>query len=154
MIKKIHKAVGYVFGKSNGAEGIRYVIVGALTTVANFAIFSLMTLILGIEVTLSNVISIFISILLAYVSNKLIVFRRQSGSFAELAFEFMKFVGSRLFTMAMEVGIVHVFYYTLGHDALLGKVIATVFVVVSNYIISKAIVFRKPKKTDYDKSRG
>jgi len=143
MIDKLQKVIKFLFSRGIGAETIRYIIVGALTTFINFAVFTLMTRVLGIEVNISNVTSIAISILFAYIANKFVVFRRRSGSIAGLAAEFAKFVGSRLFTMALEVGVVHVFYYILGYDALIGKVSANVLVIIANYIISKAIVFRK-----------
>ena len=142
MIEAIRKITEYVFGKTIGAETIRYVFVGALTTFVNFSLFTVMTFALGIEVTVSNVTSISVSILFAYAANKLIVFRRRSSTFKELAFEFAKFVGSRLFTMALEVAVVHIFFYILGYEALLGKATANVLVVIANYIISKVIVFR------------
>ena len=142
MIEAVRKLVEYVFGKTVGAETIRYIFVGGLTTLVNFGLFTLLTRIFHIEVTASNLFSISVSIIFAYITNKLIVFRHQSSSFAGLSLEFLKFVGSRLFTMALEVGIVHVFFYTFGYDALLGKVLANVLVVIANYIISKLVVFR------------
>ena len=149
MVGFFRKMVEYVFGRGGkGAEAIRYIIVGALTTFVNLALFALMTQVINIEVTISNLTSISISILFAYVANKLVVFRQRSGSFAALAFEFIAFIGSRLFTMALDVGIVYVFYYILERDALFGKAVAAVLVVIANYIISKVIVFRKPRKND------
>ena len=126
-----------------GGETIRYVGVGAMTTLVNFGVFELLYEIAGITVRTSNATSIFVSIVFAYVANKLVVFRRRSNSFAALAGEFCKFVGSRLFTMALEVGAVELFYTVLGQDARLGKIAAQALVIIANYLISKLIVFRK-----------
>ena len=139
----IRKLTKYALGKELGSETVRYIIVGALTTLVNFGLFELMHNIMSIDVTVSNVTSISVSILFAYAANKLVVFRRRSDSAYALALEFFKFVGSRLFTMALEVGVVALFYNILGYDARLGKITAQVLVIVANYIISKAIVFRK-----------
>ena len=139
----IQKIVKYVFGKDLGAETIRYVVVGALTTLVNFCMFALLYQILGVGVTVSNVTSIFVSIIFAYVTNKLVVFMRRSNSLAALSLEFCKFVGSRLFTMALEVGAVELFYTVLEQDARLGKIAAQILVIIANYLISKLIVFRK-----------
>jgi len=141
----IIRIVKYVFGKELGSETIRYIFVGALTTLVNFGIFELLCNVIGIGVTISNVTAIFISIVFAYVANKLVVFRQHSDSVFSLVLEFFKFVGSRLFTMALEVGAVELFYKVLEQDARLGKIAAQILVIVVNYLISKFIVFRKKK---------
>ena len=146
MVSLIRKITKYVLGKDIGAETVRYIIVGGLTTLVNYSLFELMRAIIGIDVTVSNVTSISVSVIFAYVANKLIVFRRHSDSLAALALEFCKFVGSRIFTMALEIGAVFLFFNILGLDARLGKITAQVIVVVVNYIISKAIVFRSNEK--------
>ena len=138
----MRKIIGYVFGKGLGGETIRYIIVGGLTTLVNFCMFALMHEIIGIDVTVSNVTSISISIIFAYIANKRIVFMRRSNTSGELAQEFAKFVGSRLFTMALEVGAVLLFVNVLEHNAMIGKVVSQVLVIIVNYVISKAIVFR------------
>jgi len=143
MISVVSKIIKYILGKDIGGETIRYIIVGALTTLVNFGLFELMHVVFGIGVTASNVTSISASILFAYITNKLVVFRQRSDSAAALALEFCKFVGSRLFTMVLEVGVVALFYNILGFDAWLGKVLAQILVVIANYIISKVLVFRK-----------
>jgi len=139
----MRKLVKFLFGKDLGSETIRYLAAGAVTTVVNFCVFTLMFQAFQLNVTVSNVISISVAIVFAYAANKLVVFRRRSDSFAGLALEFCKFVGSRLFTMALEVGAVELFYGVLGFDARLGKISAQGIVVVANYLISKLIVFRK-----------
>lgn len=139
----MRKLLNFVLGKEPGSEAVRYVIVGATTTLINFALFELMHEIIGIDVTVSNVTSISVSVLYAYFANKLIVFRRRSESAAALVLEFLKFVGSRLFTIALEIAAVEVFYSFLGQDAWLGKAAAQVLVIVTNYAISKLIVFRR-----------
>jgi len=145
MIRLIQKIVKYVFGKDLGSETIRYIIVGTMTTLVNYGLFELLYGIFGINVTVSNVTSISASIIFAYVMNKLVVFRRRSGSFLALAPEFLKFVGSRLFTMALEVAAVELFYTVLEQDARLGKIAAQILVIVANYLISKLVVFRKTR---------
>ena len=137
--------------RNNGlrGEGLRYVIAGGLTTLINFGLFALLHEVLGIDDIISNVSSISASIIFAYVANKLGVFKRRTGSLRELALEFSKFIGSRLFTMALEVGLVWMFVRVLETSAMLGKSVSLVLVVILNYIISKLIVFRnKNEETD------
>lgn len=130
------------FTKSARGESIRYLFIGGCTTLVNFVIFALMTKLLNIEITVSNVTSIAASILFAYAANKLFVFRSCCSSILALLFEFVKFVGSRLFTMAVEVGGVFLFVNVIGQDSLIGKTETMVVVIAGNYFISKFIVFR------------
>lgn len=145
LISVIQKIIKYVFGKDLGGETIRYLIVGALTTFVNFGLFELLHNVAGLGVTFSNVTSIAVSIIFAYIANKLVVFRRRSDSLSDLAQEFCKFVGSRLFTMALEIGAVALFYNVLGADARIGKIASQILVIIANYFISKLIVFRNDK---------
>lgn len=138
----VRKVIDFIKGKGLGGEAIRYVIVGVMTTLVNFCLFALMTKVLKIDVTVSNVTSISVSIIFAYITNKLIVFRRRSSSAAGLAFEFVKFAGSRLFTMALEIGAVLLSVSVLGLDELIGKAASQILVIILNYIISKIIVFK------------
>jgi len=142
MLKLARRIIEYVFGEGAAAETIRYVFVGGLTTLVNYGLFELLYSIIGIDVTVSNVTSIVVAILFAYIANKQIVFRRHSGSMRELTLEFFKFIASRLFTMALEIGGLYLFHNILGYDAHLCKVAAQVLVIISNYVIVKLIVFR------------
>ena len=138
----IHKIIKYVFGENPGGERIRYLAVGGLTTLINFGLFVLLHELMDIDETISNLISIPASILFAYVANKLVVFRSRSNSITSFFLELIKFVGSRLLTMALEIGLVLLFADVLGWNATLGKAIAQVLVIIANYFISKIIVFR------------
>lgn len=134
-------------------EAVRYVAAGGLTTLVSITTFHVLCLLFGVDpdapdgfyVTVANVISIVLSILFAYVVNKLLVFRSHCDSSRSLMAEFCKFVGARLFTMAVEVFGVYLFVNIIGQYPLLGKVETQVVIVVLNYIISKFLVFTKKK---------
>jgi len=145
MSELVRRLVKYVFGKDLGAETIRYLIIGALTTLVNFGIFVPMHELAGIDYTVSNVTSISISILFAYITNKIFVFRRRCDTKSALVQEFLKFVSSRLITMALEIGSVMLFADVLAWNATVGKVVSQVLVVTVNYVASKIIVFRERK---------
>jgi len=139
----IQKITKFIFGKGLGGETIRYIAVGGLTTLINFGLFVVMHEALHIDSTISNVTSISVSILFAYVTNKLIVFNSHHETRNALFLEFVKFVGSRLFTMALEIGVVLLFDSVLGLSATLGKVVSQVLVIATNYVVSKLLVFRR-----------
>ena len=165
----MRQIIDFARRKGLDREGIRYLIVGGLTTALNFCLFALICAIIGIDVTasavtsitdpvlfagetsistpilLANVASITASILFAYFMNKLVVFKRHCNTRTELALEAVKFFGSRLFTMAVEIGSVWLFIETLMLNVLLGKAASQVIVIILNYLISKLIVFRRKK---------
>ena len=142
VLRKIHE---YVRRAGAAGESIRYIIAGVLTTLVNFGLFALLTRVAGIPVTISNIMSISAAILFAYIVNKLFVFRRRRDSVAALVVEFFKFIGARLFSMALEVGAVPLFVHVFGQADLLGKGAAQALVLITNFFISKLIVFRRER---------
>ena len=154
MIDFARKIIKYIFGKELGGETIRYIIIGGLTTLVNFVIYLIMYELLGIDANISNMTAIPASILFAYIANKLVVFKQHTDTLKALALEFFKFIGSRLFTMALELGIVALFNNVLFWNPTIGKVVAAVFVVITNYFISKLIVFRGGERDEENGGGG
>lgn len=124
-------------------EKMRYLIVGGLTTLVNLACFHLLADILKWNVTTSNVISIIVAILFAFVANKCIVFQSKTKGIRKIIEELLKFVGGRMITMGIEVGGVYLLHNILGISPMPSKISTQVIVVILNYFISKYLVFRK-----------
>lgn len=139
------------FYKKN-KDTLLYLFFGGLTTLVNvvaslFFMDFLFRFVLpvaddGLRATVSNVLSIILAILFAYVTNKIWVFRSKTHGGAELFFEFVRFVGGRLSTMAIEVGGVVLLYNILHWPFLAAKLLTQIIVVIGNYFISKFLVFR------------
>lgn len=124
------------------SEGMRYLIIGGCTTLVNLVVYGVLCRVFHLNVNVSNIISIIISILFAYVTNKLIVFRSHCSSFGELAAECARFIGARLSTMAIEVGGVFLLYEVLHQNEMIAKLATQVIVIIGNYFISRFLVFR------------
>ena len=137
LLEKILKKIG-----GNVAEAIRYVIAGGLTTIVNLGTYYIFYNILGWDITLSNILSIILSILFAYVVNKIIVFRSHCSDVKTLFKEFCKFVGGRLLMMAVEIGGVYLLVNILKLHPMFGKICTQVIVIIGNYIVSKFLVFK------------
>ena len=98
---------------------------------------------------LPNLLSWICANIFAFLTNRIIVFQsRKKGAFVIL--EALKFVASRLFTLAVDILImfllvdltgIHNFFYEFG-----AKIISTIVVLVLNYLLSKLFVFRKKKE--------
>lgn len=137
MMKKIKD---FLFSKN--AEVIRYVVVGGCTTIVNLVVFTMMCKYFTIDVTISNMTSVIVAIIFAYITNKIFVFQSQCTSLHELLEEALKFIGARLMTMVIEVGGVFLLVNIMGQDEFIGKLETQVIVLVSNYLISKFLVFK------------
>ena len=108
MIKKLYKKY---------EEVILYVVFGGLTTLVNFVSFWVFNKILGEKFYLvSNVIAWFISVVFAYVTNKLWVFESKSWAFKILLKEVPEFFAARLFSLGVEEGGLWLFVDKFGFD--------------------------------------
>lgn len=128
--------------KLKSKEVVAYIIVGILTTIVNFSIYTVLYYFLGIDVTVSNIISVIASILFAYIMNKLYVFHSHCQTLKEVFEECSKFISARIITMIIEVGGVYLLVNILGQDEFLGKLETQIVVLIGNYLISKLFVFK------------
>lgn len=133
-------------------EIIMYLIFGVLTTAVNWVVYSLLVKLCGVNITVSNIIAWFASVIFAFVTNKIWVFESKSWEI-KLAFkEFCSFVASRLATGVIEwVGLpllvkLGVDQTIFGIEGFVAKVIVSVIVVILNYVFSKLITFRTKKE--------
>ena len=96
--------------------------------------------------TISNIVAWVCAVVFAFVTNKPFVFQSQDWSRSVLMPEFAKFVGSRIFSGLFETGMlaltVDIFHF---HDLAM-KLIASVIVIVLNYVASRLLVFRTKKE--------
>ena len=140
-------------------ELIVYVIFGGLTTVVNFAFFTLVGKILGDEKYLiTNIIAWFAAVIFAYVTNKLWVFESKSWEIKVLLKEVSSFFAARVLSLLIEeAGLfllvdllsfnkisLNLLSFEIGGE-LISKVILAVVIVIVNYVFSKLIVFKKNK---------
>lgn len=123
-------------------EVLTYLIFGVLTTVINYIVFTILNA-KGVNVSVNNCISWFISVLFAFVTNKIWVFKSKTNGIGEYLIEAIKFFGSRVSTLIFELVFMFIFVQYLHYNALLFKLLAQVFIIILNYVLSKLIVFRK-----------
>lgn len=127
-------------------ELILYVFFGGLTTLVNIAVYFICSRVLGIDVVASNVAAWLLSVLFAYVTNKLFVFESRQQEFLALVGEVCSFFACRLFSGVLDTGIMYLFVEQLGFSDLLIKILSNLVVIVINYLFSKLFIFRKTKK--------
>ena len=129
-------------------EILVYLIVGGLTTVVSWAAKFLWNLAFyggtpdptALQNTILAVVENAAGIAFAYPTNRRWVFQSKNPN---ILAEAGSFVGSRLLTMLLGWLLNLLFTNVLGVPMMVSTVIASVFVVVGNYVISKLLVFRK-----------
>ena len=127
-------------------EIINYLIVGVLTTIVSLLVYYGLTLTImdannPLELQITNILSWVIAVNFAYVTNRKYVFKKKNGSFKEL----IKFYLSRLATLFIDMLIMYIFVSVLKYNDQIMKLISQVVITVTNYILSKFIVFKKGK---------
>lgn len=128
-------------------EIIRYLIIGVLTTLVSLIVYyGLVFTILNpenpVELQIANITSWVISVTFAYITNRSYVFRvKDHHKLAEL----IKFFGSRLLTLFVDMVIMFIFVSLLHFNDKIIKIIAQIIVIILNYLLSKFVVFIKPK---------
>ena len=90
----------------------------------------------------SNIVSILIAILFAYVVNANFVFDSHPENLREHVSVFGKFLGARGVGMAVEVGGFWVLVTLLGLPAMIGKTAVQFLVIILNYLLSRFFVFK------------
>ncbi len=123
-------------------EFILYILFGIFTTIVNIGSFYIMTNYIHLEENLSNVISTIIAVLLAYFTNRKLVFNSQAISFNEKLNEFSKFILGRVTTMIIEFIGFSLLFDILHIQELISKTIITIFVIILNFFISKFFAFK------------
>lgn len=133
-------------------EIIMYLIFGVLTTLVNVLVYYICYNVSGINNTISTIIAWIISVIFAYITNKIFVFSSKTNGFKGFVIEFIVFILCRLFSGLVDLGFMTltVTYLKLNTKLLstIMKIISNVIVVIINYILSKLLVFRKKKDKD------
>jgi putative flippase GtrA len=122
-----------------------YIIFGALTTAVNYLFYYIFAHPLGISVVWSNIAAWALSVLFAFVTNKLLVFGSASLRPAVVLGELAAFVACRLFSGALDTGIMVLFVDALGFNDLVIKLLSNVAVIIINYVFSKFFIFAGKK---------
>ena len=112
-------------------EPVLYVVFGVLTTVVSYASYWIFT--------------DFLHIPFAYVTNRKWVFESRAHGFVPILTEAAKFFASRIASGLMEMGMMFIGVDLLHVNDKIVKLVANVFVILANYILSKLVVFRKKK---------
>lgn len=121
-------------------EIINYLIVGGMTTLVSIGVYALFTKCFHINYMIANVISWIISVLFAYITNRIFVFKSKSENIVLEIYQFFKY---RIFSFLIEIFLMYVFVELINIDDMISKVIVQIIVIILNYVFSKLFVFKK-----------
>ncbi len=148
---------------------ILYIIFGVLTTVVSFIVQFGAPRWFGASVGMSTVLSWIAAVTFAYVTNRIFVFKSENKGFTNIAKEAVSFYTARLLTLGIEFlimwlcadkfsgffislfsfdkinfssGIFSTFENAVEFNTFVFKVLANVIILISNYILSKLVIFK------------
>lgn len=130
-------------------EAINYLFFGFLAFLVNMVAYALSIRVLGADddkvvlVLIATAFAWVVSVLFAYWTNRSFVFKSKVKDKEGIWKEFSAFVGARIVTGGMELVIMYVMVDLAGINNMISKFVCNVIVIVSNYIFSKLLVFKK-----------
>lgn len=142
-------------------EIILYIIFGGLTTLVNFVAFGICNYLLGQKLYLfNNAIAWIVSVIFAYLTNKIFVFQSKNASIKVLLKEGIAFLGARVFSFLIEEFFMWLFIDMFGFGTysvtvadititgqIITKILLAVIVVILNYFFSKFFIFTTKKES-------
>ena len=139
-------------------EPILYIVFGVLTTLVNILVYYLLADIASIYYLIANVIAWVVSVLFAFVTNKIFVFESKSWKASIVLPEMGGFFLARIATgvvdmvlmwLLIDVCLLGEMKFALPMTAvtlsgeMFAKILVNVVVIVLNYVASKLWIFRK-----------
>ena len=129
-------------------EIISYLIIGVLTTIVSLSSYYLVTITFlnpnkPLELTIANIISWVLAVTFAYFTNRIFVFRSKNDKVFR---EAVKFYLARVLTLLMDISFMFLLVNVIKIDDKISKLIVQVLIFISNYLISKFLVFKNTDK--------
>ncbi|MBQ6344646.1 MAG: GtrA family protein [Methanobrevibacter sp.] len=115
-----------------------YVVFGTLTTIVNVVVYFALEYI-GVNYIISNIIAWFLSVLFAYVTNRIWVFESKSPNILK---EMVLFFSGRIFSGVLDTALLYLFVDILTLGNTFSKIAVEIIITILNYLLSKLIVFK------------
>ncbi len=122
------------------AQGFKYIIFGVLTTVVNISVYYILSK-FNVHYLLNNTASFIISVVFAFLTNKIYVFESKSLDNRVVLSEILKFSISRIATFSIDSVLMIIFIDLLNINEMFSKIFVNAVVIICNYFMSKLFVF-------------
>ncbi len=123
-------------------EYLAYIFWGGITTLVNILSYWLSYNILNISNVASTFLAWIIAASVAFISNKLWVFKSHNTSWLKDVKEFFLFLGWRFISEIFELGIMYWAVDYMNMNGLIWKIATNIIVMILNYIFSKFFIFK------------
>lgn len=120
-----------------------YLFFGGVTTFVNILFFYFTFHLLRLSTFISTVLAWLAALVTAFITNKQFVFGSVSWSGKIILKEFMLFFSYRALTGLLDLAITLIGIDMLHFDSLLVKITANIIVILTNYFVSKLIIFKE-----------
>lgn len=124
-------------------EIINYLFIGGCTTIVSIGTYTICSSLFHIHYQVSNIISWVFSVVFAFITNKLFVFKVKNND--NLFKEIYQFVKFRILSLIIDMGIMYLLVDLLKINDIISKILVQIIVVALNYIFSKLFIFKKEK---------
>ena len=124
----------------NDKEMVLYIIFGVLTTIVNILSYLFFSKVCGINLLISNIMAWFLSIVFAYVTNRILVFESKNDN---ILYEFGLFISGRGLSGILDSLLFYILVLILMFNAVESKIFINIIVIIINYVMSKKIIFKE-----------
>lgn len=126
----------------NKKEVINYLVFGVLTTAVNIVSYGFLSIIMDVDYRISTTIAWLLSVIFAFVTNKIYVFNSRGLGIRTLIKEFLSFMFFRILSYCIDLGMMIAMVEWLKMNDVFAKVLANIVVVVMNYFASRLFIFK------------
>ncbi|MCM0583088.1 GtrA family protein [Weissella diestrammenae] len=130
---------------------ILYLVFGVATTVVNIIVYGVLHA-MNTPYQVSYWVAWFWAVFFAYLTNRVWVFHSKVVGFQNLVKEIIQFYIARVVTGIIGWAIMFFGVSLLHQNDFVWNIIQNVFVIVSNYFLSKFIIFRAKERIEHDSS--
>ena len=123
-------------------EALLYLFFGGCTTLVNIVAFYIIRK-FGVSTYITNIIAWFLSVVFAFITNKLFVFESKNTSIKDSFKECFSFFLFRVISLVFDMGIMYLLIDLLNINEMVSKVFSNIFVIIINYVFSKLFIFKK-----------
>lgn len=128
-------------------EIVNYLIVGVIGTIVSIGTYWLFEKIAfsavndkNVSIIIANVTSWVVVVIFLYFLNRKYVFKSKNEKVLK---EFISFALGRVATLVLETIVIYLVVDLFSGDDLVGKILGQIVVIVSNYLLSKFLIFKK-----------
>lgn len=126
-------------------EKLLYLFFGGISFLLNMGSYAVCLNLFSLHPLAATLLSWIVTVAFVYATNRRWVFRAERKRGAERRRRIVAFYAGRTATLLAEEAIMAVFAVSLGLPGIPVKAAAQVIVILLNYIISKKLIFKKPR---------